>query len=157
MSFCKKNHIIHVYLHIKSNYFKIQLWLMCIWVKTRFNMQIILNISFHGPIQNPILFYLSTFGIQCIFLTNQQGAYETRVGVSDWIAGGEVQVGNTGRVTFRRSLPQLPPVGERFTWLNLISFPFYTYSTFKDIYLSRAEQTFCWHKLTRWCKQVSPS
>lgn len=130
---------------------------MCIWVKTRFNMQIILNISFHGPIQNPILFYLSTFGIQCIFLTNQQGAYETRVSVSDWIAGGEVQVGNTGRVTFRWSLPQLPPVGERFTWLNLISFPFYTYSTFKDIYLSRAEQTFCWHKLTRWCKQVSPS
>ncbi len=120
MSFWKENHIIHVYLHIKSNYLKIQLWQI---VKTRFNILIILNISFHGPIQHPIVFHLSTFGIQCIFLTNQQWAYETRVGIYDWIAGGEVQVGNTGRVTLRRSLPQLPHVGERFTWLNLISFP----------------------------------
>ncbi len=118
----------------------------------RFNILIILNISFHGPIQHPIVFHLSTFGIQCIFLTNQQWACETRVGVYDWIAGGEVQVGNTGRVTLRRSLPQLPHVGERFTWLNLISFPLCTYSAFKNIYLSRAEQTFCWNKLTRWCK-----
>lgn len=92
-------------------------------------------------------FYLSAIGIQCIFLTHQQGAYETRVGVSDWITGGEVQVGNTGWVTFRWSLLQLPPVGEPFTWLNLISFPLYTYNILFNYFLqyvsfSGTKQTF---------------
>lgn len=98
-----------------------------------------------------IWYYLSAIGIQCIFLTHQQGAYETRVGVSDWITGGEVQVRNTGWVTFRWSLLQQPPVGERFTWLNLISFPLYTYNTLRRLFI--------WDKinllidtLARWCK-----
>lgn len=97
-------------------------------------------------------YYLSAIGIQCIFLTHQQGAYETRVGVSDWITGGEVQVGNTGWVTFRWSLLQLPPVGERFTWLNLISFPLYTYNILLYLFISLGQnKPFDWH-ISQMCK-----
>lgn len=56
---------------------------------------------------------------QSSFLAHEQRSHQPRVGIGDWICGGEVKVGDAGGIRGRGAVLHLPGVGEGLPWTDV--------------------------------------
>lgn len=63
--------------------------------------------------------HLQSVLCQRSFLAHEQRSHQPRVGISHWICGGEVKVGDAGGIRRGGAVLHLPGVGEGLSWTDV--------------------------------------